>query len=40
MDNVNENASAPRPSIEQAFLAFMQQMAQSNAINQQTIRGL
>jgi hypothetical protein len=28
------------PSMEQALLAFMQQMAQSNIVNQQTLQGL
>jgi hypothetical protein len=40
MDIDDDTASAAPLSIEQAFLAFTQQMAQSNAINQQTIQGL
>ncbi|KAF1938038.1 hypothetical protein EJ02DRAFT_37342, partial [Clathrospora elynae] len=35
----NNTASAP-PSMEQAFQAFMEQIAQSNAINQQMVQGL
>jgi hypothetical protein len=36
----NNNATNVPPSMEQTFHAFMQQMVQSNAINQQTLQGL
>jgi hypothetical protein len=41
MDTTGSSSTTSAPSsIEQAFQAFLQQMTQSNAINQQTLQGL
>lgn len=40
MDTPEQMANDTPPSMEQTFHAFMQQMVQSNAINQQTLQGL
>ena len=40
MDTPEQMANDTPPSMEQTFYTFIQQMVQSNAINQQTLQGL